>query len=83
MDRQNIKLNTKKIDLLNGDYYNVERTKTGFKVTGLEGKTSLTANDVITSGGELWINGQVIVVNFLIMLNLLHLNVCILINQKI
>ena len=55
---KNIKLNTKKIDLLNGDYYNIERTKTGFKVTGLEGKTSLTANDVITSGGELWINGQ-------------------------
>jgi len=28
---KNIKLNTKKIDLLNGDYYNIERTKQDLK----------------------------------------------------
>jgi len=57
-EEENIKLNTKKIDLNNGDIYNIERTDKGFKVTNLDGKTSISANDVINSGGEIWINGK-------------------------
>lgn len=54
---ENLILNTRKQDLTNGDFYNVIRTDQGFTITNLEGITNIVANDVITSGGELWING--------------------------
>lgn len=51
---ENIELNTRKQD--ENQIYNIERSKDGFKVTNLEGVTSVSANDFATSTGKIYID---------------------------